>query len=212
MKISSLHVGLPQRITWQGNEVLTSIFKTRVDGTLKVEKTNLEGDRPSDLSVHGGPDKAVYAYSLDVYDWWRKELKLSTLAEGSFGENLTVSGLDESQLCLGDRLRVGTAELEVCQPRLPCFKLGIRFNDMGILKTFMKSGRPGIYFRVWKEGQLSVGDDLQMIFEEPQRVPLVSLFLWKRNKGVDKALAEKALKVQGLDADWREAVEGYLRD
>jgi MOSC domain-containing protein YiiM len=210
MKILSIHVGKPRQIPWQGKEILTSIFKDRVEGPVMVAKLNIEGDGQADFTVHGGLDKAVYAYSADAYWWWKKTLGVTELPEGAFGENLTVSQLDETKLCLGDRLKVGSVELEVCQPRLPCFKLGIRFNDMGILKTFMKSERPGIYFRVLREGQIAVGDRMTVVFEEPQRIPLVTFFLWKHRKVIDKDLAKRALKIAGLNEDWKRALEEFL--
>ena len=163
MRVVSLNVGLPREMEWQGRTVRTSIFKTPADRRLPVTTLNLEGDQQADLSVHGGVAKAVYAYPSEHYEYWRRELPQADLPWGVFGENLTAEGLLEEDVRIGDRLRVGSAEFVVTQPRMPCFKLGIRFGRPDILKRFLHSGRTGFYFAVVLEGEVGAGDSIELI-------------------------------------------------
>ena len=158
MKLLSVNVGLPREIEWKGKVVRTSIFKVPVRGRVQVGQLNLEGDQQSDLSVHGGIDKAVYAYPSEHYPFWRQELPGMDLAWAVFGENFTTEGLLEETVHIGDRFRVGSAEFVVTQPRMPCFKLGIRFDRSDIVKRFLQSGRTGFYFAVLREGEVTAGD------------------------------------------------------
>ena len=171
MRVATVAVGGPRNVPWQGSEVLTSIFKTPVPGPVMARGNNLEGDRQSDLQVHGGEHKAVYAYAAEHYDWWRARLARE-LEPANFGENLTISGLDEPGLCIGDVVRAGEAELEATQPRLPCFKLGIRFGDPLMVKTFSESRRWGIYFRIAREGRIAAGDAVAVVRRDPARLPV----------------------------------------
>jgi MOSC domain-containing protein YiiM len=163
VKLVSINVGRPREVEWRGKMVRTSIFKAPVGGAVRVSKLNLAGDEQSDLSVHGGADKAVYAYPCEHYELWRAELPGVELPWGAFGENLTTAGLDEESVQIGDRLRIGSAELEVTQPRLPCFKLGIRFGRADMVKRFQRSGRSGFYFRVLREGEIARGDPIELV-------------------------------------------------
>ena len=158
-----MNVGLPRIVEYMGEPLATGIFKSAVEGTVKVGQLNLEGDRQADLRVHGGPKKSVYVYPSEHYAYWRDELPDAELPLGVFGENLTTEGILETDVRAGDRLRIGTAEFEVTIPRYPCFKLGIRFGRKDILRRFMKSGRSGFYLTVLKTGQLAKGDEI--IFE-----------------------------------------------
>src|SRR5205807_2612484 len=155
MKLLSINVGLPQEIDWRGETVRTSIFKAPVAGRVRVTTLNVEGDRQSDLSVHGGSDKAVYAYPSEHYAFWRTELPGTELPWGMFGENFTTEGLLERKVYIGDRLRAGSAEFIVTQPRMPCFKLGIRFGRPDMVKRFQRSGRTGFYLAVLQEGTVA---------------------------------------------------------
>src|SRR5712691_12704663 len=155
MKLLSVNVGLPREVLWNGKLVRTSIFKTPVKGRVQVATLNIKGDQQSDLSVHGGADKAVYAYPSEHYSYWRKALPDVDLSWGAFGENFTTEGLLEDQVRIGDRFRVGSAEFMVTQPRMPCFKLGIRFNRMEMVKDFLESKRSGFYFAVLREGDVA---------------------------------------------------------
>ena len=158
MHIVSVNAGQPREVAW-GNEVVrTSIFKQPIDGRTMLRRLNLEGDVQADLSVHGGPDKAVYAYPVEHYDYWREQLPGRELPCGIFGENLTLAGLTEDDAHIGDELRIGAARLVITQPRLPCFKLGIRFGDPTIVARFLASNRPGFYLAVLEEGEIGAGD------------------------------------------------------
>jgi MOSC domain-containing protein YiiM len=147
-------------VDWNGNKVSTGIFKIPVQGKVKAGKLNLEGDQQADLTVHGGVDKAVYVYPIEQYEYWKKEYPSRDLTWGIFGENLTVSGFDENNICIGDILKIGSAIFAVSQPRMPCFKLGIRFGDPGIIKRFYKSSKWGFYLSVVEEGLLEAGDEI----------------------------------------------------
>ena len=163
MQIESVQLGLPRRVLWDGREVSTGIFKSAVEGPVRVNAENLTGDAQADLRVHGGPDKSVYAYPLEHYTYWRETLPRTDWEAGLFGENLTTTGLLETDVRVGDVFSMGTAQLMAVQPRMPCFKLGIRFDDPGMVRRFVQAGRPGIYFRVVQEGFLQAGDTIQLV-------------------------------------------------
>jgi MOSC domain-containing protein YiiM len=167
LKLVSVNAGLPREAIWRGRTVVTSIFKDPVPGRVRVSRLNIAGDRQSDLSVHGGPDKAVYAYPAEHYAFWRQELPGVELPWGAFGENLTIEGLLEHDVRLGERLRIGSAEFSVTQPRMPCFKLAIRFARADIVKRFLRSGRTGFYLAVTKEGDAAAGDPIARLSQEP---------------------------------------------
>lgn len=175
MKLLSINVGLPREVEWRGKTILTSIFKSPVAGRVRVGKLNLEGDRQSDLSVHGGPEKAVYAYPSEHYAFWREELPGMELSWGAFGENFTTEGLIESSVCIGDRLRVGSAELVVTQPRMPCFKLGIRFGRADMVKHFLCSERTGFYLAVVHKGEVEAGDPVEWIARDPHGITVADV-------------------------------------
>lgn len=163
MRVLSVNVGLPRQVEWRNAVVATAIHKVAVTGPVEVRRLNLAGDRQADLSVHGGPDKAVYAYPSEHYAFWREELPGVALPWGAFGENLTVEGLTETELRVGDVLRIETAEFVVTQPRLPCFKLNARFQRPDMVKRFLRSGRTGFYLAVVTEGQLAAGDAIELL-------------------------------------------------
>jgi len=161
--VVSVNVGLPQTVAWHGEAVTTGIFKTPAVGPVRVAYLNLEGDRQADLTVHGGKDKAVYAYPSEHYEYWRAVLPQRLDVWGAFGENLTSAGLDEETIAVGDRLRIGNAVFEVTQPRIPCYKLALRFADESMVKRFLQSRRTGFYLRVIEEGELHAGDPVDHI-------------------------------------------------
>lgn len=161
-RLISIQVGLPREVEWNGKTIRTSIWKSPVTGTVRVQKHNLEGDAQSDLEVHGGPNKAVYVYPSEHYAYWRRELPDMELDWGTFGENLTIAGVLEAEVRIGDRFRIGTAAFRVTQPRLPCFKLGIRFGRADMLKRFLRSGRTGWYLAVESEGEIAAGDAIEI--------------------------------------------------
>ncbi len=163
MRVVSVNVSLPKTVEWRGRKVTTGIFKEPVEGRVRIRRTRLEGDRQADPSVHGGPMKAVYAYPSEHYPSWRRELEPADLAWGAFGENLTTEGLEEGKLRIGDSLRVGSAVLKVTQPRMPCYKLGIRFGRIDMVRRFLASGRSGFYLAVVEEGAVAAGDPIERL-------------------------------------------------
>jgi len=170
MHVVSVNVGLPRNVVWKGMRVQTGIFKEPVDGRVSIRKLNLTGDQQADLTVHGGAAKAVYAYPAEHYEYWRKKLPEVSFSWGKFGENLTTAGLTEVALCIGDRLRIGTAVLMVTQPRMPCYKLALRFDRDDIIKSFLTSRRSGFYFSVVEEGAVQAGSEVEILSRDPNRV------------------------------------------
>jgi MOSC domain-containing protein YiiM len=175
MKILSLNVGQPRTVLDRGLEVATGIFKSSVPGPLMLRRTNLDGDRQADLQVHGGRNKAVYAYPSEHYEFWLGELPGYELSWGNFGENLTTEGLSENDACIGDQFRIGGAVVKVTQPRIPCFKLGIRFGRDDMPKKFLASGRSGIYFSVLEEGLVNVGDAIELLQRDERGVTVADV-------------------------------------
>jgi MOSC domain-containing protein YiiM len=209
MKIETVSVGRPRPVGWNGKEIRTSIFKSAVAGPVHVRRHNLDGDRQSDRRVHGGEYKAVYAYAAEHYGWWERVLGRE-LEPASFGENLTIGGLEESAVSIGDVFRMGDAELEAIAPRLPCYKLGIRFGDPGMVQAFAEARRWGIYFRVVREGVLRAGDAVERIHSDPAGVPvseIARVYLFDRE---DAAAMERLAAHERLDPSWREHFAGKL--
>jgi MOSC domain-containing protein YiiM len=203
MKIISLNVGLP-RLVLRGEEpVSTGIFKEPVAGRLRLRTLNLDGDRQADLSVHGGPQKAVYLYPSEHYAFWKSEFPEMTLPWGMFGENFTSSGLIETETNIGDRFRVGSAEIIVTQPRMPCYKLGLRFGRTDIIRRFLASERSGFYFSVSREGEVGAGDEFELIEKNPAGVSVVDVV---RLYGSDKHnvdVLKRAIATEALPESWR---------
>lgn len=204
MHVVSVNVGQPRELVHDGELLRTSIWKEAVSGPVHVGRLNLAGDQQSDLRVHGGPDKAVYAYSADDYDFWRAELPGVALPWGAFGENLTVSGLDESLLGIGDRWRIGSAEFLVTQPRQPCFKLGLRLGRPDIVKRFQASGRSGCYLRVLSEGTVKAGDAVTCLARGDHGVTIAELFGLAVAGVDDPDLLRRASTLPTIPAAWRE--------
>jgi MOSC domain-containing protein YiiM len=204
MKLLSVNVGLPREIEWNGRIVRTSIFKEPVTGRVRVARLNVDGDQQSDLTVHGGPDKAVYAYPSEHYTFWRSELPDMDLAWGVFGENFTTDGLGEDTLHIGDRLRVGSAEFVVTQPRMPCFKLGIRFNRSDMVKRFLQSGRSGFYFAVLKEGEVTAGDMIELLKQDEQDITVADVVNLYRQDATNQDLLRRVSELPSLPKNWRD--------
>src|SRR6202162_6202619 len=175
LKIVSVNIGLPREVMWRGLQVTTGIFKEPVERRVALRKLNLDGDGQADLTVHGGEFKAVYCYPLEHYDYWKKELPGRELPMGSFGENFTTEGWLEDSVHLGDRFAVGSAEVIVTQPRLPCYKLGVRFQSDDMVKRFLASGRMGFYLAVTREGEVGAGDEVKLIARDPNAVPVTDI-------------------------------------
>ena len=207
MQLVSVNVGLPRDVTWHGRVVRTSIWKDPVEGLVHVSSLNLAGDQQSDLSVHGGKEKAVYAYPREHYEYWRRELPATDLAWGIFGENFTTEGLLEPEIRIGDRIRVGSAEFLVTQPRMPCFKLGVRFGNDDMVKRFLRSGRPGFYLAVIREGDVASGNSLEIVGRDEHGVTVADIAsLYARDRDNEDIL-RRAVDVPALPESWK----GYLR-
>jgi MOSC domain-containing protein YiiM len=187
-----------------GEEVSTGIFKNAIPGRIKLHRLNLEGDKQADLSVHGGPDKAVYAFPSEHYAFWQQELPGVRLPWGAFGENFTTSGLLEDSVCLGDRFTIGTAEVVVTQPRLPCFKLNLKFGRDDMIKRFLLSHRSGFYLRVLREGEVGAADEIVSIHHDENRVSVLDVLRLYLQETESRELLERALRVEHLAAAWRE--------
>ncbi len=211
MQLVSLNTGLPREVTWHGAVVTTGIYKQPVEGRVALRKLNLDGDRQADLTVHGGEFKAVYCYPLVHYDYWKRELPGRDLPMAMFGENFTIDGVLENSVYLGDRFSVGSAEVVVTQPRLPCYKLGIRFGSDDMVKRFLASGRTGFYVAVVREGEVGAGDTIEALARDPNAVPIseiTRLYIAKRYEPDDVASVRRALHVGALPKSWK----AYFRD
>jgi MOSC domain-containing protein YiiM len=204
MKIISLNVARPRLVVWEGRPVSTGIYKSPVEGRVMLRALNLDGDRQADLTVHGGPAKAAYAYPSEHYVYWRDELPDMELPWGMFGENFTTEGLDESSVNIGDRFRVGAAEVLVTQPRMPCYKLGIKFGRTDILKRFLASGRTGFYFSVEREGEVGAGDEVELLGRDENNVTVADITrLYSRDRE-DFETMRRAVEVGALPDAWRQ--------
>jgi MOSC domain-containing protein YiiM len=211
MKLISVNTGLPREVTWHGRHVTTAIFKQPVEGRVALTTLNLDGDRQADLSVHGGEDKAVYCYPIEHYDYWRSALPGRELPLGMFGENFTTSGMSEDSVHLGDTFAVGSAEVVVTQPRLPCYKLGVRFDSDLMVKRFLDSRRSGFYVAVRREGQVGAGDDITVLSRDLAAVPIseiARLYVAKRYTADDVASVRRAMGVRALPESWK----NYFRE
>ena len=196
-------MGLPRQVRFQGELVTTGIFKKPVQGSVRLRKLNLEGDKQADLKVHGGVDKAVYAYAGEHYDYWRQELPDMSLPWGMFGENFTTEGMFEESVNIGDQFKVGTANLIATQPRMPCYKLGVKFGSMDMIKRFLASGLTGVYFKVMKEGELEQGDEIKLIKKDENSVTIKDIVRIYTIDKDDIQTIERAIKIKDLPNGWR---------
>ncbi|MGQ0433364.1 MAG: MOSC domain-containing protein [Microthrixaceae bacterium] len=202
--VRSVNVGRPRRVEWRGRQVTTAIWKEPVVGAIRVDGVNLEGDDQADRRVHGGADKAVYAYAAEDYAWWGTQI--GALGPGTFGENLTTAGLDLAAAMIGDRWHVGSAVLEVSQPRTPCFKLGIRMDDDAFPATFAAAGRSGAYLRIIRAGLIEAGDHVRVERASP---PLVSVGVLANGELTPDQLAAVAADAR-VPEGWRRAAQNAL--
>ncbi len=198
MKVISVNVGLPREVAWKGISVTTGIFKEPVSGAVTVCRDNLDGDRQADLTVHGGPNKAVYGYASEHYPFWRTHFPQMELPWGTFGENLTTEGLSEDSLHIGDKLRVGSAVLMVVQPRMPCYKLQIRFGRDDIIQRFLASGRSGFYFSIVEEGEVAAGSAIEVVHRDENKVTIADVNRMYLGHEPDPELARRVLRVPVL--------------
>ena len=204
MRIVSVNVARPRLVVWNEQTVSTGIFKVPVEGRVMLRTLNLDGDRQADLTVHGGITKAVYAYPSEHYAYWRNELPETDLQWGMFGENFTTEGLAEADVNIGDRFRIGSAELKVTEPRMPCYKLGIKFQRNDILRRFLESGRSGFYFSVAQEGEVGAGDEIGLLSRDESNVTVADISrLYVRGKD-DPETMRRAIDLEALPESWRE--------
>ena len=211
MKIISLNVGLPKLVLRNDEPVSTGIFKEPSPERRMLRKLNLDGDRQADLSVHGGPDKAVYGYPSEHYEFWKNELPEMELPWGMFGENFTTEGLFENQLNIGDKFQVGDAIIRVSQPRMPCFKLGIKFGRTDIIKRFLQSGRSGFYFAVLQEGEVGPGDEIKLLETDPHNVKVSDITRLYVSDKHNVELLTRAVQVEALPEGWKEYFQDRLK-
>ncbi len=204
MKVVSVNVGLPREIMTKMGPVTTGIFKQPVAGPVMIRTLNLDGDRQADLTVHGGPEKAVYAYPAEYYPYWRDQLPQTTIEPAMFGENLTTEGLFEDSLFIGDRLRMGNAVLEVTQPRMPCYKLALRFGRDDMIKRFLKSGKSGFYFSVVEEGDVNVDSRIEFVSRDENKVSISDITRLYINPQPDAELLQRAVSVPALPRSWKD--------
>jgi MOSC domain-containing protein YiiM len=203
MELISVNVGLPRVVMSHGDPVSTGIFKEPVAGRVMLRTLNLDGDRQADLSVHGGRSKAVYVYPSEHYDYWMHELPEIELPWGMFGENFTTTGLFETELNIGDKFRVGSAAVMVTEPRMPCYKLGIKFGRSDMIKKFLASERTGFYFAVLQEGEVAAGDPIELIEGSKRSVRVSDITqLYTREKH-NVGLLRRATEVAALPESWR---------
>lgn len=211
MKVVSLNLAVPRTVVWKGHEVVTGIFKTPVDGPVMMRRLNLDGDRQADLTVHGGPAKAVYAYPSEHYPLWKKELSGTVLPWGMFGENLTTSGMKEETTFIGDKFQIGEAVVIVTQPRSPCYKLALKFQRDDMLSRMLESGRSGFYFGVVQQGLVEAGDTIEKIHEDASGVSVADLNRLYRDGGKDANLLRRAASLEALPESWREYLVEELK-
>jgi MOSC domain-containing protein YiiM len=207
MKILSVNVGLPMEVTWQGKLVTTGIFKKPVNTPVMMRTLNLDGDRQADLTVHGGVDKAIYAYPSEHYGYWRAELPGVDLPWGMFGENFTTEGLLEEAIYIGDRFGIGETEVMVTEPRMPCYKLGIKFGRADIIKRFLASRRTGFYFAVIRQGRVVTGDAIKLIGQEQQDISVADITRLYAFEKDDLKSLRRAIEIEALAESWK----GYFQ-
>jgi MOSC domain-containing protein YiiM len=213
MRVLSVNAGLPRKVIFNGQTITTAIFKNPVNGPIMLRKINLDGDRQADLTVHGGVDKAVYSYPKEHYGYWSKRFPHMDLAWGLFGENFTTEGLMEDTVNVGDQFKVGSAKIVASQPRMPCYKLGVRFGTMDIIRRFLASGRPGIYFRVLEEGEVQTGDKIEITKRDKNNVTvkdIVRLYVDSDDTGNIETM-RRAIKISSLPEGWRQEFKQNIK-
>ena len=210
MKLISLNTGLPREVTWRGKTVKTGIFKNPVHGPVMLRTLNLDGDQQADLSVHGGESKAVYAYPIEHYDFWRNELPDMTLPYGMFGENFTTEGLLENAVNIGDRFRIGAAEIMVTEPRMPCYKLGLKFGWAEMVKRFLASRRTGFYFAVLKEGEVEAGARIETLGRNANGITVQDITRLYAFEKDDLEMLRRVIQLEALSESWRSYFQHQL--
>jgi MOSC domain-containing protein YiiM len=210
-KILSVNVSYPKEVDYEGQKVTTGIFKEPIEGRVKLGTLNLDGDKQADLTVHGGPDKAVYAYPIEHYEFWRKVYPNMEMPNGMFGENFTTEGLMEIDINVGDIFEIGSSKVIATQPRMPCYKLGVKFGRMDVLKKFLASGRSGIYFKVLEEGEVGAGDPIIQIKKDTNRVGISDIVRLYASDREDIKMMRRTLKVEALPKGWKDYFYEQIR-
>ena len=206
-RLISVNVGLPRDIAWKGRTVHTGIWKAPVHGRCLVRRLNLDGDGQGDLGGHGGENRAAFVYQIESYRYWQQQLKRSDFVHGQFGENFTIEGLPDDLVCIGDRYQIGDALFEVTQPRVTCYRVGIRMNEPRMPALLTSSGRPGFYFRVLREGEVGAGDEIVKVGEARERMSVadINALLYSPDHAPDRL--ERALRIEALASGWRKSFE-----
>src|SRR5580698_5460715 len=209
-RLLSVNVGLPRDVTWNGKTVRTSVWKSPVDGRQMVRRLNLQGDAQADLAGHGGEHRAVFVYQLDSYRYWQAQLDRTDFVYGQFGENFTVEGLPDDDVYIGDRYRIGGALFEVTQPRVTCYRVGIRMNEPRMAAFLTSSGRPGFYFRVLEEGEVGAGDEIVMVDEGKEQISVAEVNALLYSPPHPRDRLERALQIAALSPGWRSSFTALL--
>src|SRR5215510_327727 len=210
-RLLSVNVGLPRDIAWKGRTVYTGIWKTPVGGRCRVGRLNLDGDGQGDLAGHGGEQRAVFVYQIECYRYWQEQLNRTDFVHGQFGENLTIEGLPDDVVCIGDRYQIGSALFEVTQPRVTCYRVGIRTNEPRMPALLTSSGRPGFYLRVLQEGEVGAGDQIVKLGEAKERMTVaeINALLYSPNHARDRL--KRALLIEALSPGWRSSLEALVQ-
>ncbi len=209
-RLLSVNVGLPRDIPWQGKTVHTAVWKEPVQGRRMVRGLNIDGDGQGDLAGHGGEHRAVFVYQIDSYRYWQGHLRRTDFTYGQFGENFTVDGLSDGEVCIGDRYRVGSALFEVTQPRVTCYRVGIRMNEPQMAALLVAHGKPGFYFRVLEEGEVEAGDEIVLVAAGPERMTVAEVDALLYMPGHPASELERALRIPALSAGWRASFQKLL--
>src|SRR3954453_3964317 len=208
--LRSVNVGMPRDVSWKGKTVFTGVFKDPVNGPRRVRKLNVDGDGQGDLGGHGGEQRAVFVYQIESYRYWEHELGRSDFVYGQFGENFTVEGLSDDEVCIGDRYRIGTALFEVTQPRVTCYRVGLRMNDARIPALLVSHRRPGFYFRVLEEGDVQAGDEILKLASGPEQMPVAEVDGLLYLPGHPRQRLLRALRIPALSQGWQASFRALL--
>src|ERR1700759_5243351 len=211
-RLLSVNVGMPRDIAWKGRTVHTGIWKDSLPGRCRVTRLNLDGDGQGDLAGHGGEQRAVFVYQVDSYRYWEQQLKRTDFVHGQFGENFTIEGLPDGAVCIGDRYQIGTALFEITQPRVTCYRVGIRMNEPRMPALLTSSGRPGFYFRVIEEGEVGAGDEIILVGQAAERMTVAEINALLYSPRHSRPGLERALRIQALPPGWRASFEALLQN